>query len=90
MKLATFTHDGSTRVGIVTGDEIIDTQQLTGIPELMTDFLAVDLVNSDMIRNLANTTIRRIPLDRVVLEAPVLRPPKFLGIGLNYLDSVFG
>lgn len=88
MKLATFTHDGLTRVGIVTGDEIIDTQQLTGIPELMTDFLAADLMNSDMIRDLANTTIRRIPLDRVILEAPVLRPPKFLGIGLNYLDHI--
>ena len=88
MKLATFTHDGSTRVGIVTDDEVIDTQQLTGIPDLMTDFLASDLINSDTIRNLANTTIRRIPLDHVVLEAPVLRPPKFLGIGLNYLDHI--
>ena len=88
MKLTTFTHDGSTRVGIITGDEVIDTQQLTGIPDLMTDFLAADLINSDTIRNLANTTIRRIPLERVIIEAPVLRPPKFLGIGLNYLDHI--
>ena len=88
MKLATFTHDGFTRVGIITGNEVIDTRQLTGIPELMTDFLGADLINSDTIRNMANTTIRRIPLDRVILEAPVLRPPKFLGIGLNYLDHI--
>ena len=88
MKLATFTHNGLTRVGIITDDEVIDTQQLTGIPELMTDFLAANLLESDTIRNLANTTIRRIALDRVTLEAPVLRPPKFLGIGLNYLDHI--
>jgi 2-keto-4-pentenoate hydratase/2-oxohepta-3-ene-1,7-dioic acid hydratase in catechol pathway len=88
MKLASFTHDGITRVGIVTGNEVIDTQQLTGIPELMTDFLAADLVSSETIRYLADTSIRRIALDEVVLEAPVLRPPKFFGIGLNYLDHI--
>jgi 2-keto-4-pentenoate hydratase/2-oxohepta-3-ene-1,7-dioic acid hydratase in catechol pathway len=30
----------------------------------------------------------RLPLADVVLEAPVLRPPEFLAIGLNYADHV--
>ena len=30
----------------------------------------------------------RLPLADVRLEAPVLRPPKFLAIGLNYADHV--
>jgi 2-keto-4-pentenoate hydratase/2-oxohepta-3-ene-1,7-dioic acid hydratase in catechol pathway len=30
----------------------------------------------------------RIALDAVKLEAPILRPPKFLAIGLNYADHV--
>ena len=88
MRLATFTHAGKTRVGIVTGDQIIDTRQLTGIPGSMIDFLSYDLVNSELIRNLPDTSIQRLPLSKVKLEAPILRPPKFFGIGLNYLDHI--
>ena len=62
MRLATFTHAGKTRVGIVTGDQIIDTRQLTGIPESMIDFLSYDLVNSELIRNLPDTSIQRLPI----------------------------
>jgi len=88
MKLATFTHDGNTRVGIVTGDEIIDTQRLTGIPDTMIEFLAYDLVNSEAVKEIADTSIQRIAIEEVKLEAPVLRPPKLLAVGLNYLDHI--
>jgi 2-keto-4-pentenoate hydratase/2-oxohepta-3-ene-1,7-dioic acid hydratase in catechol pathway len=30
----------------------------------------------------------RIPLSEVQLEAPIARPPKFFGVGLNYADHV--
>ena len=88
MKLVTFTYKGKTRVGIVTGDTVIDTQQLTGIPDLMTEFLACDLINSKTIREIADTSIQRINLAEVTLEAPILRPPKFFGVGSNYLDHI--
>jgi len=88
MKLATFTHKNKTRIGIVTGDQVIDTQQLTGIPESMTDFLVSDLINSEIIRNIADTSIQRLALEDVTLEAPILRPPKFFCIGLNYMDHI--
>jgi 2-keto-4-pentenoate hydratase/2-oxohepta-3-ene-1,7-dioic acid hydratase in catechol pathway len=88
MRLSTFTHEGQTRVGIVTGDEIIDTQRLTGIPDNMIEFLESDLINSETIREIADTSIQRIKLTQVQLRAPILRPPKFLAVGLNYLDHI--
>jgi 2-keto-4-pentenoate hydratase/2-oxohepta-3-ene-1,7-dioic acid hydratase in catechol pathway len=88
MRLATFTYKGKTRVGIVIGDQIIDTLQLTGMPETLVDFLSYDLINSEIIRNLPDTSIQRMPLAEVKLEAPILRPPKFFGIGLNYMDHI--
>lgn len=88
MKLATFTHDNNTRVGIVAGDEIIDTQRLTGIPDTMIEFLASDLVNSETIKELADTSIQRIAIDEVKLEAPIFKPSKLLAVGLNYLDHI--
>jgi len=88
MKLATFTHGGITRVGIVIENEVVDTQQLSGVPSLMTDFLSANLTDSDTIRNLVDTSSHRISLDEVILEAPILRPPKFFGIGLNYQDHI--
>jgi len=75
MKLATFTHDGSTRAGMVLGEEIVD---------LGRDMLAL-LVSGDMG---AASGQRRLPLADVRLEAPVPRPPKFLAVGLNYADHV--
>ena len=88
MKLATFTKNDTTRVGIVVNDEIIDTQSITTRPMSMSEFLHKDLANSDEIKNLVNGTQGRIPLAEVKLEAPVSRPPKFLAVGLNYLDHI--
>lgn len=88
MKLATFTHNGKTRVGIISGDQVIDTRQLPGIPETMIDFLAGDMMNSPRIKDLVHTGGERLALTEVRLEAPIQRPPKFFGIGLNYLDHI--
>ncbi|MCZ6525545.1 MAG: fumarylacetoacetate hydrolase family protein [Gammaproteobacteria bacterium] len=84
MKLATFTHDGSTRVGIVVDNEIIDTRTVTGRPVAMSEFLQKDLANSDTIKNLIDSDQGRILLQEVKLEAPVIRPSKFLAVSLNY------
>src|SRR2546430_16054474 len=41
MKLATFTHDGSTRIGMVTGNEIVDLATAApNLPREMVAFLA--------------------------------------------------
>lgn len=88
MKLATFTHQDSTRVGIVTDEGVIDTQLADGVSALMTDFLDMDMANSNTIQDLLKSNPATLPLDEIRLEAPILRPPKFFGVGLNYLDHI--
>jgi 2-keto-4-pentenoate hydratase/2-oxohepta-3-ene-1,7-dioic acid hydratase in catechol pathway len=89
MKLATFTHSGSTRIGIVVEDEIVDlSSALPDLPREMSAFLAVGPRALDAARSASGRPGGRIPLSAVRLEAPILRPPKFLAIGLNYADHV--
>jgi 2-keto-4-pentenoate hydratase/2-oxohepta-3-ene-1,7-dioic acid hydratase in catechol pathway len=88
MKLVTFTHAGSTRIGIVDGEDVVDLS--SGAPELPHDMLAFLEAGSDAMQ-VANAAIgdgHRIPLADVHLEAPIARPPKFLAVGLNYADHV--
>jgi 2-keto-4-pentenoate hydratase/2-oxohepta-3-ene-1,7-dioic acid hydratase in catechol pathway len=94
MKLATFTfkenrHGGSRRIGVVEGDGIVDLTQAA--PDLPRDMLALLEAGRPALRaaqreagNAGNA--ERIPLADVHFEAPIARPPKFLGVGLNYAD----
>jgi 2-keto-4-pentenoate hydratase/2-oxohepta-3-ene-1,7-dioic acid hydratase in catechol pathway len=89
MKLATFTQGGSTRIGVVEGDEVVDLSEAA--PELPRDMTALFEAPAgavDRARRAAAETRTRIPLDDVHLEAPIRRPPKILAVGLNYADHV--
>jgi 2-keto-4-pentenoate hydratase/2-oxohepta-3-ene-1,7-dioic acid hydratase in catechol pathway len=89
VRLATFTESERTRIGVVVGEEVTDLA--TAAPELpteMTDFLAAGSSALDAARRAAAGSSRRLSLADVRLEAPVLRPAKFLGIGLNYTDHI--
>ena len=89
MKLATFTHAGSTRIGVVRGEELIDLA--AAAPELPRDligFLALGARARQRAGEVATASSARIPLAEVKLEAPILRPPKYLAVGLNYADHV--
>lgn len=86
MKLATFTYKGSTRIGVVQGEEIAD---LGGseLPQDMISLLAAGdaaLARAEAVGNVAPS----IALDAVRLECPIARPPKILAVGLNYADHV--
>jgi len=88
MKLVTFTHSGSTRIGIVDGDDVVDLSRAA--PDLPRDMLTFLEAGADAMQA-ASTAVRdgqRIPLAEVHLEAPIARPPKFLAVGLNYADHV--
>lgn len=82
MKLATFTHEGRTRIGAVTGEEIADLGG-AGLPAAMLGLLEG---GGAAMAAAAAATDRapRIPLAGVRLEAPIARPPKILAVGLNY------
>ncbi len=95
MKLATFTHDATTRIGVVIHDtadgspEIVDLA--TAAPELPTEMTALLEEGTAALARAAEaarSASTRIPVAQVHLEPPVLRPPKFLAIALNYADHV--
>jgi len=89
MKLATFTHDGATRIGVVTGEHVVDLATVApGLPHDMVAFLAAGGAAMAAARHAESAASGRLALADVRLRAPVVRPPKFLAIGLNYADHV--
>lgn len=87
MKLATFTEGGSTRIGVVRDDGIVDLS--VAAPDLPRDMVA--LISNDAAMANARAAAekgRALPLDKVTLEAPIPFPGKVLAIGLNYRDHV--
>ena len=88
MKIATFTHSTSTRIGLVLDDSIVDlAAEAPELPRDMIAFLAEGAPAMERARRAA-VGRRRIPLTELKLEAPILRPPEFLAIGLNYADHI--
>ena len=82
MKLATFTHEGKTRVGAVVGQEIADLTA-AGAPATMLALIeGGDAAMAGARAALASAP--RLALASVRLEAPIARPPKILAVGLNY------
>jgi 2-keto-4-pentenoate hydratase/2-oxohepta-3-ene-1,7-dioic acid hydratase in catechol pathway len=89
MKLATFTHGAVTRIGVVTGDSIVDLAAAAPeLPREMTAFLIAGRAAAEKAASVAKNSAHRIALASVKLEAPIARPPEFLAIGLNYSDHV--
>lgn len=89
MKLATFTHSGATRIGVVLEDAIVDLAEADPIlPREMVAFLAAGPEALQRAATAARNSVDRLALAAVKLEAPILRPPEFLAIGLNYADHV--
>ena len=88
MKLVTFAHDGSTRLGAVVGNEVVDGSAAPGLPRDMLGFLRAGRSALDRLARLIESGRGRIPLGAAHLGPPVPRPPKFLAIGLNYADHI--
>jgi 2-keto-4-pentenoate hydratase/2-oxohepta-3-ene-1,7-dioic acid hydratase in catechol pathway len=89
MRLVTFTHVGSTRLGVLQGDQVVDlTAAAPELPREMCAFLAAGPLAIDGARNAVERGKARIPAAEVTLEAPIQRPPKILAVGLNYADHV--
>jgi 2-keto-4-pentenoate hydratase/2-oxohepta-3-ene-1,7-dioic acid hydratase in catechol pathway len=89
MRLATFTHHGSTRIGIAIADEIVDLAAAEpSLPREMKAFLAAGADALDRAYNAAAKSGNRLVQAEVKLEAPVQDPQKFLGAGLNYAEHI--
>jgi 2-keto-4-pentenoate hydratase/2-oxohepta-3-ene-1,7-dioic acid hydratase in catechol pathway len=88
MKLATFTDDKGTRIGVVEGSEVIDVT--AAAPELAKDMTVFLALGTDGLSKAAAAMsgAPRLTLESVKLEAPVPNPGKFLAVGLNYADHI--
>jgi 2-keto-4-pentenoate hydratase/2-oxohepta-3-ene-1,7-dioic acid hydratase in catechol pathway len=88
MKLATFTYQNQTLIGAVVENHIVDGLADASLPTDMIEFLEQGDSALQKMQVLISSEKNRIPLADVKLLAPILRPRKFLGIGLNYADHV--
>jgi 2-keto-4-pentenoate hydratase/2-oxohepta-3-ene-1,7-dioic acid hydratase in catechol pathway len=89
MRLVTFHHAGTTRIGCVAGETVVDFA--AAAPQLPRDMIALLDAGPDALaiaRAAEQSRGARLPLADVSLLAPVLRPPKLLAIGLNYADHI--
>jgi len=89
MKLATFVHAGSCRIGVVQGDRVLDLSACAD--DLPRDMLSLLQQGDDAlarVRECAENGGDTIPVTDVVLKQPVLRPPKILAIALNYAEHI--
>lgn len=86
MKLASFESSEGGGVGVVLGDEIADIRKAAPwLSPRIADLLAGGAEAAGVIAG-AVAKAPRLPLSQVRLRAPVGRPGKILGIGLNYRD----
>jgi 2-keto-4-pentenoate hydratase/2-oxohepta-3-ene-1,7-dioic acid hydratase in catechol pathway len=84
MKIARYhVGDGETRLGRVDGDRITDISDVPGVGTSLRAILPALGSLKDAILGAAGASL---PLDAVVLEAPIDDPQKYLGIGLNYKE----
>jgi 2-keto-4-pentenoate hydratase/2-oxohepta-3-ene-1,7-dioic acid hydratase in catechol pathway len=83
MKLATYTTNGRTLIGIVVGEQIVDTGFAGAMIDLIPDW---DTLRPDLEGRAAAGS--GVPLSSVKLEAPIQRPGKIFAIGLNYADHI--
>jgi 2-keto-4-pentenoate hydratase/2-oxohepta-3-ene-1,7-dioic acid hydratase in catechol pathway len=89
VKLVTFTHDTRTRIGVVSDNSVVDLSvDAPDLPTNMLDFLCAGDRAMDTAREALARAGPCIPIALVRLEAPVMRPGKFLAIGLNYADHI--
>ena len=89
MKLATFTHGGETRIGVVVGELIVDlTKAAPELPTNMRDFIVAGDPAMEIARKAQTASEHALAVVDVELGAPVANPGKILAIGLNYADHV--
>jgi len=89
MRLCTFLRAGGARVGVVDGDHVVDLAAAApALPRDLVALLAAGPAALALAKSAAASARERLPLASLTLAAPILRPPKFLAIGLNYADHV--
>lgn len=89
IRLATYSVGGRERIGLVTGDGLIDLPaHLPKLPREMVGLMSVWSQVRPSVEKLASTAKADHRLSDVHLLAPVPRPRKIMAMGLNYRDHI--
>lgn len=87
MKLARYTHDGQTAIGVVVDQQVFDLRQLVpSAPSTIREVLAAGAPLRATISNALKEAASGISLKAVHLECPIPEAQKYLAIGMNYHD----
>jgi len=87
MKLARYTLDGRSRIGVVQSEQVIDIDQLDATaPTTLRELLALGVAGRRRIAEALRDRPIGHPLAAVKLEAPIPDAQKYLAIGMNYHD----
>ena len=87
MRLVTFEHQGTRRLGVRNGDVVIDLSKANAsLPTNMRDFLAAGENALKSAKAASDKGEHTIPLSAVKICAPIHNPEKIICIGLNYAD----
>ena len=86
MKLTTFTHDNKQQIGAVDGEYVVPIDE--NGPDNLIDFFSAENTSKQRLQDRVTSDKHRLPLEDIRLEAPIPRPPKFFGVGLNYADHI--
>lgn len=88
MKLVTFMHNGQTCIGALVDDSVAIATGYIEQADTMISFLTSGSNGLVAMQTLLASGRQRVKLADVRLLAPIPRPGKFLGIGLNYADHI--
>lgn len=88
MKLVSVLHNGRIKIGAVIDDSVAIASGNIDHTGCMIDFLTAGAAGLAAMQDLIASGSHRAALADVVLLAPIPRPGKFLGIGLNYADHI--
>jgi len=93
MKLVIYREGDNVAAGVVVDDHVVPLHAIDGAPTDVTQLLAAGpSVLADVARKRSSVSART-PLSEVALQAPVPRPSKYRGLGLNFgvdLDEIPG
>ena len=83
MKLVTFLHESIQKIGAVVDDQIIDFSK-SHLPKSMIEFIELGDDGINQANALIAKNDSKISINDVKLMAPIPKPNKILGVGLNY------
>ena len=83
MKLVTFLHESIEKIGAVVDDQIIDFST-SHLPKSMIEFIELGDDGINQANELIAKNDSKISINDVKLMAPIPKPNKILGVGLNY------